>query len=205
MGRLRNLTRAFPSRYGVPAIARVDESIFTARYFTHCLACHFCHDACCTHGVDVDLIHADAIDRHAGELEAFTGIPRDEWFYKRIEHDAHFPGGGSRRTRVRDGRCVFLNRQGRGCMLHAYSLQRGIDYHEIKSIIDCLFPLTYYDDVLCPAEEIDEGTLVCMDVGPTLYRGVRDELRYYFGDACVAALDAVDATVTPDEPVRREA
>lgn len=206
MARLHRLDRAFRSRYGVPVLSRVDESIFTERYFTHCLACRYCHDACCDHGVDVDLLHAEAIDRHATGLEAFTGISRDRWFHKRVERDGQLPGGGARRTRVRDGHCVFLNRGGRGCTIHAYCLERGIDYHELKSIIDCLFPLTYYDDVLCAAEEVEDRSLVCMDTGPTLYRGVREELLYYFGAACVGALDAVEATVTAAlEPLRREA
>ena len=32
-----------------------------------------------------------------------------------------------------------------------------------------------------------------VDTGPTLYRGVREELRYYFGEGLVLALDAVEA------------
>ncbi len=205
MGRLQRLPRAFPSRYGVPVVARVDEAIFTARYFTHCLACGYCHDACCAHGVDIDLVHAEAIARHAEALEAYTGVPHAQWFHRRVERDEQFPGGGALRTRVKNGRCVFLNRRGRGCLIHAYCLAQGIDYHELKSMIDCLFPVTYFDDVLCPAEEIEDGTLVCMDTGPTIYRGVRDELRYYFGTELVDALDAVEATVPAPVEQRREA
>ena len=40
---------------GGPVLSAVDPRIFTLRYFTHCMACGFCHDACCHHGVDVDL------------------------------------------------------------------------------------------------------------------------------------------------------
>lgn len=193
MNHIRALDNAFPSRYGVPTIARVDTRVFTARYFTHCLDCGFCRDACCQHGVDVDLLHVAAIDRHAAALEAYTGVARDAWFTDEDESDPELPGGGSKRTRVVDGRCVFHRRGGRGCSLHAYCEERGMDYHELKSIVDCLFPLTYYDDVLCPALEIDDRSLVCMGSGPTLYRGIRDEVRYYFGDQCVAAMDRVEA------------
>jgi hypothetical protein len=189
------LPRPFPSRDGVPVIARVDSRLFTERYFTHCLQCGFCHDWCCGHGVDIELPRAEAILRHAPALEAYTGIPRSRWFEPDVEWDADFPGGGARRTRVEDGRCVFLNRAGRGCLIHAFCVERGMDYHELKSMVDCLFPVTFAGDVLCAADEVTDGELVCMHQGPSLYRGARAELAYYFGDACVAALDAVEAAV----------
>jgi hypothetical protein len=186
------LPRAFPSRYGVPRLTHVAPSVFTRRYFTHCLACGFCHDWCCRSGVDLDLWHHARLVAEADGLEAFTGVPRGEWLEPDTERDPDMPGGGSRRTRLRDGACVFLNRSGRGCLLHAYAASRQIDYHELKPMVDCLFPLTFADGLLCAAEEVDDGELVCLNQGPSLYRGVRDELRYYFGDDCVAALDALE-------------
>ncbi len=195
MARSRPLPEKFTSRYGIPVIGRVHPAIFTQRYYTHCLACGFCGDACCQYGVDVDLIHVGAIEAHASELESWTGIPRDRWFEPGVETDPEVPGGGLRRTRVEGDRCVFHNRTGRGCLIHSYCLDRGLDYHDLKSMVDCLFPVTYYDDVLCPAPEIEDGTLICMNSGPTLYRGVREEIRYYFGDRCVDALDEMEASV----------
>jgi hypothetical protein len=192
MARIEPLPHAFPSRYGAPTIARVDTGIFAYRYFTHCLRCGFCHDQCCEHGVDVDLLHARAILRHADDLERYSGIARSRWFEREVEDDDDLPGGGAMRTRVEDGRCVFLKRNGRGCLIHAFCLERGIDYHDLKSIVDCLFPVTFEGDLLCPADEIADSELVCMNQGPTLYRGVRDEIRYYFGDACVHALDELE-------------
>jgi hypothetical protein len=141
------------------------------------MACGFCHDACCQHGVDVDFVHVAALERHAAELTAYTGLAPDGWFTDDVESDCELPGGGSRRTRVTERGCVFLNPDGRGCQIHAFCLARGIDYHDLKSIVDCLFPLTYYDDVLCPAVEIEERSRVCMGTGPTLYRGIREEVR----------------------------
>lgn len=189
------LPQPFPSRHGVPVLRAARADIFTRTYFTHCLQCRFCHDQCCSYGVDVDLIAAAGIARHADSLEAFTGIPRDQWFEPGVDRDPDYPGGGSRRTTVRDGRCVFLNRAGRGCQIHAYCLTRGLDYHDLKSLVDCLFPLTWDGDLLCPADEVADGTLACLDTGPTLYRGARPELEYYFGADCVAALDLIERDV----------
>lgn len=208
MSRALALSRAYPSRYGTPIIRRVDPAIFTLRYFTHCLACTFCGDACCDHGVDVDLVHRDAILARADRLEAFSGIPRDRWFTTRIERDEGYPGGGAVRTRVRNGHCVFLARPGRGCRLHAFCLSEGLDYHDLKSLVDVLFPLTFADDLLCPAEELEDHSLICGDQGPTAYQGLRDELGYYFGSGLVAECDEFDAGIRaagsgPDTGARR--
>jgi hypothetical protein len=193
MARIVRLPRAFPGRDGVPVIARVDTRIFTHRYFTHCLQCGFCHDWCCSYGVDVELPRAEAILAHADALEAYTGIGRERWFEDEIEEDAKVPGGAARRTRVEDGACVFLRRNGRGCQIHAFCVERGIDYHRLKSIVDCLFPVTFAGDLLCAADEVLDGDLVCVNQGPSLFRGVEPELRYYFGDGLIEALAAVEA------------
>lgn len=187
------LPRDFPSRYGVPVLRAVHPDIFRLTYFTHCLQCTFCNDWCCQFGVDVDRRHAERILAHAADLEAYLGIPRERWFTSEREPDPEAPGGESWRTAVVDGACVFLNRGGRGCRLHAFCLERGIDHHELKSIVDGLFPLTFEAGVLCPALEAEENELVCMGTGPTLYRGIREEVRYYFGDELIAVLDAMEA------------
>jgi hypothetical protein len=190
------LSRPYPSRYGVPVISAADPAIFRLTYFTHCLACTYCHDQCCEDGVDVDLRTAKRIERDAARIEAFTGIPRTRWFQRRAEWDEQLPGGGSRRTRIRNGACVFLNRKGRGCLLHSYALARGLDYHDYKSIVDCLFPITFADGTLVPADEIADDWLVCRGTGPSLFRGVKGELEYYFGAALVAELAEWEGRVT---------
>ena len=176
-------------------LTMVDPTIFTRRYFTHCLACTFCHDHCCTHGVDVDLDTVRRIEARADDLERYLGIDRSEWFTGEVEVDHEFPGGGAWRTRVSNGRCVFHNHGGRGCRLHTFCLEHGLDHHELKSIVDCLFPLTFGNGVLCPAEEVEDGTLVCLAEGPTLYRGARSEIEYYFGDGLIEALDRLEAAI----------
>ena len=133
------LDTTFTARDGAPTIARIDTVISTRHYFTHCLACDFCHDWCCQHGVDVDQVHYDAIMRHASELEAYTGISSADWFTGEVEDDQDVPGGRSHRTRVNGSRCVFHRHGGRGCTIHAYCLERGMDYHDLKSVVDCLF------------------------------------------------------------------
>jgi hypothetical protein len=126
------------------------------------------------------------ITAHAADLAPRIGVPADQWFVPDDEEP------GTWRTRVVGGACVFRQGSERGCALHGFAMERGIDYHVLKPIVDCLFPLTWDGDVLCPADEVLDGELVCLATGPTLYRGVRDELCYYFDPGLITRLDQLE-------------
>lgn len=96
------------------------------------------------------------------------------------------------RTTVRNGKCVFISAAGRGCTIHAYCLENGIDYHTLKPMVSALFPVTFENGVLVPSSEAIDGTLVCSGEGATLYEGARNELDYYFGTNLVSELDALN-------------
>jgi Fe-S-cluster containining protein len=189
------LSSAYVARDGAPVITTVDPRIFTQRYYGHCLACTFCHDACCQHGVDVSLPERDRILTAADDLEPFVGRPRSTWFTGSITTDADFAGGGATRTAVLDGGCVFLQGKTRGCALHAWSLAHGTDYHQLKPMVSALFPVTFGGGTLCCSEELLDGSLVCLGDGPTAYAMARAELGHYFGMALVAELDRMATTV----------
>ena len=185
------LKREYPSVFGQPVIRSVDPAIFRYRYFTHCMGCGFCHDACCSYGVDIDVENVARINALGRDFEDHVGVPRDRWFTKRVWKDAEFPGGGQARTRVRDGACVFLNRERRGCKIHSYCIEKGLDYHDLKPLVSVLFPLTFEQGTLVAAAEIEDGTLVCAGQGPSLYDGLRGELAWYFGEGLVVELDVL--------------
>jgi len=163
------------------------------------MECTFCHDICCQYGVDVDLENVVRLRAHADGLEAFTGVPRERWFTDEGQPDPEYPGGGFTRTQIDEGGCVFRSRTARGCMIHSYALERGIDYHELKPMISVLFPITYSGDTLYPSTEIEDESLICIGSGPTLYQAIRDELRHYFGDGLVEDLDQVARAITPQD------
>ena len=169
----------------------VDDDIFTRRYFGLCMRCGFCADACCQHGVDVSVVERDRILARADAIEARTGRPPDTWFETALSDDADFPGGAATRATVVDGRCVFLRRDGRGCTLHALSLEEHADYHLLKPMVSTLFPVTFGDGALLCSDELTDGSLVCSGDGPTAYEMARVELAWYFGDALVRELDAL--------------
>lgn len=189
LNQIHRLSRIYPFRHGRPALEYVDISIFKEKYFKDCLQCNFCHDSCCQYGVDVDVLNMRKISQHAVELEAYIGIQRSHWFTGRIVSDDDYPGGNFGRTQVIDNACVFLNREQRGCKLHSFCIDNGLDYHELKPFISSLFPLTFDHGLLHPCREVEEDELICSGEGYSLYRGVRDELAYYYGQELVSELD----------------
>lgn len=191
------LSRAYPSREGNPVLRAVEARIFALRYFRDCMACGFCHDACCAHGVDIDLDNAARLTAMPADFHARIGAPASEWFTGEAVADAEFPSGRHLRTSVRDGGCIFLNRAGRGCKIHAWCVEKGIDYHQLKPMVSTLFPLTFEHGVLAASGEIADGSLVCGGAGDTAYRGARAELAYYFGESLVAELDRLEARNSP--------
>jgi hypothetical protein len=196
MSDLVPLSRRHVARDGAPAITAVDPTIFTRRYFARCMACGFCGDACCAHGVDVDGRVEAALLAESSAIERHTGVPASDWFRAEAVPDDDAPGGTLRRTAVRDGYCVFHTPGGRGCMLHSYALATGRDYHLVKPMVSTLFPVTFGGGSLLVSDELDDGSLLCSGEGPTAYEAARDELAYYFGDALVSELDLLAASTS---------
>jgi len=189
------LGRDYPSIFGAPVIRAVDPDIFALRYFTHCMACGFCKDQCCNYGVDIDAANMDRLRGLGASFEAFAGTLSSQWFTAQLTDDVEFPSGRHGRTRAVDGKCVFADRVGRGCKIHAYCLENGLDYHLYKPMVSILFPLTFEHGALVPSPEAVDGSLICAGDGPTVYEGVRGEVARYFGDELIAALDALQGAV----------
>src|SRR6185437_7872364 len=97
------LSRPYPSRDGAPVLTAVERRIFALRYFRDCMACGFCRDGCCNHGVDIDLDNAARLTALPPEFHTRVGVPSAEWFTDDVMTDAEFPSGRHLRTRVRDG------------------------------------------------------------------------------------------------------
>lgn len=185
------LSAPYACKTGGPILSSVDKRIFSHRYFQHCMACTFCQDSCCQHGVDIDLDNAVKLKSVHGRFKDMVGIPEDQWFTTEVLTDPEFPSGRHVRTRTVGGACVFLDRKSRGCLIHRYCLEEGLDYHSLKPMVSILFPLTFDHGLLQPSTELLDGTLICSGDGPTCYEGARDELRYYFGDALTRELDTL--------------
>ena len=190
-----NLKASYPSIHKLPIIQSVDTDIFDYTYYMKCTQCSFCNDQCCSYGADIDMQNVNRILKYGDELEKFTGIPKSAWFdddEKSWDHE--YPGNDFTRTsyvKEKDS-CVFLNRENRGCMIHSFTEMKGMDYHLLKPFVCTLFPVTCDEGVLCPSEEVEDGTLVCLGDGLSLYKGARNEIKYYFGENLVAELDEIE-------------
>lgn len=189
------LHKKYPCCYKLPIISNIDTEIFSIKYFASCMECGFCHDSCCSFGVDIDIYNVKKIQEHASTLEAYVGIQRKEWFKEEYVFDNEFPGGKYVRTKAINGACVFLDRKERGCLIHKFCIEKHIDYHELKPIVSCLFPITFDEGLLHPSDEVGDNSLICLREGLSLYQGVKNDLLYYFGQEFINELDAIEATI----------
>ncbi|HVU11790.1 MAG TPA: hypothetical protein VHD90_10950 [Phototrophicaceae bacterium] len=189
------LSHTYTGKDGAPAVFNIDLDIFLKRYFTHCMECCFCHDRCCTFGADIDVENVSRLDEAVDTLEAYLHIPRAEWFTGIVGDDPDYPGKRFTRTKVNGGVCVFLNPAGRGCLIHRFCLENGIDYHLLKPRACWLFPITFDTGVLRPSVEIQDGSLICMNQGTTLYQAAREEIHYLLGDALIEELDQLERQI----------
>ena len=210
------LSRAYICRFGAPVITHVDPRLFRLTYFGVCMDCTYCKDACCQYGADTEMPRVAALEQHQAELEQYLGLPRSDWFREDEEDfgildEIEYPGGKYTRTQVAElpeGRsphnewaCVFLDPSGRGCRIHRFALERGIDVHTIKPMVCLLFPASFNHAVLCPAYEFEfDDELVCRGPGPTIYSSAKDDIRWYFGDEMIAELDRLEAADRADHP-----
>ena len=185
------LARSYTCVQGAPVIHSIDTAIFSLRYFARCMDCSFCDDQCCTYGVDIDLGNVMRIAALGEDFSSRVAAPRTEWFTEEVLEDAEFPTGRYLRTRAANGHCVFHAQRERGCVIHAYAMEKGIDYHDLKPLVSTLFPATFEHGVLVPSSEVVDGSLRCSGEGLSVYEGVRQELFYYFGAAFVAELDSL--------------
>lgn len=198
MGRVVDLSREYPSRYGTPIIRQVDTEIFELQYFSGCMKYELCNDRCCSFGADIDIENVLRITNLAKDLEKYIGFDRSRWFKSEYIEEKEFPGGKYTRTAVVDGTCIFLNHKGRGCMIHKFCLEHGINYHLLKPLVCILFPVTFSGDTLRASNEQRDGTLFCYGKGFKVYRGVREEIEYFFGKDLVTKLDSIEDETNED-------
>jgi Fe-S-cluster containining protein len=194
------LSRPYACRHGLPVVDRVDTRVYVWTYFAACMDCTFCFDTCCQYGATVEPATVERIRQRADVLEPYVGYPREQWFHDWFKNNGDYPGGRYTRTRVIDGSCVFLNRHGRGCLLHRFALEQGVAVSDIKPMMCNLFPVLPENGVLGPPDEIVDGSLACLGRGPTLYRSARADLEHYFGAELIAELDVLEAAVVGAPP-----
>jgi Fe-S-cluster containining protein len=196
-----------------PKFQRAEIAVFTKRVVTDCMSygCTIVEgnkkklDACCQYGCDVDLTERDAILAKADVIRPVLSpeVQNLPWFDEsKPERDPDTPSGTVVRTAVHNEGCLFLTHDKRGCAIHRASLEQGWDFRGVKPTICRLFPLTYGDGAIMIAEDYVDYTCAFEPDAPTLYRAGRDALGDIFGPELVRAMDAAEARVLADQPVR---
>lgn len=176
-----------------------------------------CHRGCVVTTGDVERLtpHLDAIQQYLPEAKReflrreggqFVGDPRRQGTDMRPQETVamirFFPSPEEMRcTWVLDDGCVFLYpsvepASGNGqavpvqhCAVHAYAMERGMDWTTFKQT-DCVqYPLcTYQQDgrtVLALQEEPGRAGVPCLNnpIGPLMYRSLAGTIRYLLGEA----------------------
>jgi hypothetical protein len=160
----------------------VAPELLQARFAPGC-ATRLCAAACCRSGVWLDPRERDRVLAHVDVVRQAMDPdqPRDPrlWFSRRSVADADFPSGRAVHTRVRKGRCVFLNAAGRCVLQKASAADGGL---QLKPFFCAAFPVTIdhgvltLDDAKCRA-----GQPCCAPAafGPlTVFETCATELRH---------------------------
>jgi Fe-S-cluster containining protein len=196
-----------------PKFNRVEIAVFTKRVVSDCMSygCTIVEsgkkklDACCQYGCDVDLLERDAILAKADVIRPILSpeVQNLPWFDEsKPEKDPDVPSGTVVRTAVHNDGCLFLTHDKRGCAIHRAALEQDWDFRGVKPTICRLFPLTYGEGAIMVAEDYVDYTCAFEPDAPTLYRVGRDALADIFGEDLVRAMDAAEARVLSEQPVR---
>jgi Fe-S-cluster containining protein len=185
------LNHEYPSRYKVPIIKYVDDTIFTQHSFCslNCMK-DKCKDLCCYRGEDISESEIAKIIKYKKQLQPLLTIPLEQCFGLAFTNDEDYPSGSYTRTKVINNKCVFL--KDKGCILHTIAISNGVDFHGIKPISGSLFPVSFNYGLLQPSHEITWNLDDCHTYGKTLYHSARNDLKYYFGDEFISELDTYE-------------
>jgi hypothetical protein len=176
-----------------PVPLRVAPSLLEERFAAGCDT-RLCVGRCCRSGVWLDPADRDRVLAHDGLVRAAMdpGQPRDarRWFSRRTIVDRDFPSGTAVHTRVRGGRCVFLNGEGR-CVLQKASIAAGLAV-SLKPYFCTAFPVTIDAGVVTLDDKDFRAGQPCCDStegGPlTVFDTCAMELDHVLGPAGVSAL-----------------
>ncbi len=153
-----------------------------------------CTSACCERGVYADtrereriLARSGLILRHMDETQ-----PHDpqRWFETEEYEDPDFPSGRCVGTAVVNGRCAFLDSEGR-CSIQVATMAEGLGRWALKPLYCILYPLEISDGVVNFDPMLQEERSCCtartsFDI--PLFEACADELEHILGSDGMQAI-----------------
>ncbi|MEJ0041100.1 MAG: hypothetical protein WDM81_02205 [Rhizomicrobium sp.] len=99
------------------------------------MACDFCGDQCCSLRRRHRPRQRRAAERAGRRFRRPHRGAAKRLVHRRRGRGPRIPHRPPRPHQEQGGKCVFLNPKGRGCQIHGYALEKGIDYHALKPMV----------------------------------------------------------------------
>jgi hypothetical protein len=165
-----------------------------------------CTSTCCRGGVYADISERDAILAHREMIKRHLDETQlsDEslWFEDKETEDPDFASGRCIGTREHNGKCVFLDRQGR-CSLQVAAVHEGLDRWAIKPLFCILFPIEITNKVVSFDDLLQDDQPCCsveeqFDI--PVFRACRDELTHLLGEEGYRQMEEHYRAITERHP-----
>jgi Fe-S-cluster containining protein len=147
-----------------------------------------CTSECCEGGVYADVRERDAILAHREIVKQEMDETQDQnealWFETAEHEDPDYPSGRCVGTREINGKCAFLDGQGR-CSIQVACANRGMNKWALKPLFCILYPITIEEGVLS-FDAMLQGEHGCCSTqsrfAVPLFEGCREELVHLLGE-----------------------
>jgi len=166
----------------------IDPKIFTYKF-----SCK-CSGECCYYGVYTDLKEHDNILEIKDKILPFFDETQNKdltkWF-EPPEEDEDFDSGVAVGTEVINGKCTFLDKEGR-CALQKLAILENEHKWKYKPLYCILFPLTIYEGALTIDDEHIDRLKTCnVDSAnhESIFDACQEELLYFLGENDFAKLE----------------
>ncbi len=147
-----------------------------------------CTSRCCEGGVYIDISEHERILAHKElikqQMDGTQSKDESTWFEQEAFDHEDFPSGRAIGTQEIEGKCAFLDGQGR-CSLQVASAASGSGKWALKPLYCILYPIEIsdkvigFDDLL---QDEEHCCTICERFAMPLFEGCREELVHLLGE-----------------------
>ncbi len=185
---------------------KVDTALLEHGFAPEC-SMQNCVGHCCSSGVMADVRERDRIlgfrESIKQLMDATQTTDESKWFEKTEEEDSDYPSGRAVGTEVWNGKCVFLNAEGR-CTVQLAEEVEGLPRFSLKPFFCVLYPITI-DDGVVTYDDYQERRACChmsKQYTKSVIKVCRDELIHVLGEEGYRELAALAERWSSEAPGR---